>query len=88
MKMVTKVVAARNGYIATHMPKPFGGINGSGMHIHQSLWNKDVTDNLFYSEDAKNGYLSDLAETTSAGNSATDAKCAPSSIHGQTVSNA
>ena len=61
MKMVTKVVAARNGYIATHMPKPFGGINGSGMHIHQSLWNKDVTDNLFYSEDAKNGYLSDLA---------------------------
>ncbi len=61
MKMVTKVVAARNGYIATHMPKPFGGINGSGMHTHQSLWNKDVTENLFFSENAKNGYLSDLA---------------------------
>jgi glutamine synthetase len=61
MKMLTKVVAARNGYIATHMPKPFGGINGSGMHCHQSLWNKDVTKNLFYAEDEKNGYLSDLA---------------------------
>jgi glutamine synthetase len=61
MKMLTKVVAARNGYIATHMPKPFMGINGSGMHCHQSLWNKDVTENLFYSKDEKNGYLSDLA---------------------------
>jgi len=61
MKMVTKVVAARNGYVATHMPKPFAGINGSGMHTHQSLWNKDLTENLFFSDDAKNGYLSDIA---------------------------
>ncbi len=61
MKMITKIVAARNGYIATHMPKPFGGINGSGMHTHQSLWTKDLKENLFYSDDAKNGYLSDLA---------------------------
>ncbi|NLE04553.1 MAG: type I glutamate--ammonia ligase [Crenarchaeota archaeon] len=61
MKMVTKVVAARNGYIATHMPKPFAGINGSGMHTHQSLWNDDLTENLFYSPDAKTGYLSDIA---------------------------
>ena len=61
MKMVTKIVAARNGYVATHMPKPFGGINGSGMHTHQSLWTKDLKENLFYSDNAKNGYLSDLA---------------------------
>jgi glutamine synthetase len=61
MKMVTKVVAARNGYIATHMPKPFHGINGSGMHTHQSLWSKDGSTNLFYSEKEKDGYLSDLA---------------------------
>jgi glutamine synthetase len=61
MKMVTKVIAARNGYIATHMPKPFPGINGSGMHTHQSLWNKDQTQNLFYSDNEKNGYLSDIA---------------------------
>jgi glutamine synthetase len=61
LKMCGKVVAARNGYITTYMPKPFGGINGSGMHIHQSLWNKEVTQNLFYSDDAENGYLSDIA---------------------------
>jgi glutamine synthetase len=61
MRMVTKVVAAMNGYIATYMPKPFAGINGSGMHIHQSLWNGDATENLFFSEDADSGYLSETA---------------------------
>jgi len=61
MKMVTKVVAARNGYVATYMPKPFGGINGSGMHTHQSLWDAEVKRNLFYSDDPKTGYLSDIA---------------------------
>ena len=61
MRMITKVVAAMSGYIATYMPKPFAGINGSGMHTHQSLWSKDMKDNLFYSPDAGKGYLSDLA---------------------------
>ena len=61
MKMCGKVVGARNGYITTYMPKPFAGINGSGMHTHQSLWNADVTKNMFYSDDAKSGYLSDIA---------------------------
>jgi glutamine synthetase len=60
MKMCGKVVAARNGYVTTYMPKPFQGINGSGMHCHQSLWSLEG-ENLFYSEDARNGYLSDLA---------------------------
>ncbi|HSQ49188.1 MAG TPA: type I glutamate--ammonia ligase [Candidatus Deferrimicrobiaceae bacterium] len=61
MKMCGKVVAARAGYVTTYMPKPFQGINGSGMHVHQSLWNREKTQNLFYSDDAKNGYLSDVA---------------------------
>jgi len=61
LKLCGKVVAARNGYVTTYMPKPFQGINGSGMHTHQSLWNKDLTQNLFYTEDAKKGYLSDFA---------------------------
>jgi glutamine synthetase len=61
MRMVTKVTAAMSGYIATYMPKPFGGINGSGMHTHMSLWSKDMKENLFYSADAGKGYLSDLA---------------------------
>jgi glutamine synthetase len=43
------------------MPKPFPGINGSGMHTHESLWNKTATQNLFYADDEKNGYLSNLA---------------------------
>ena len=62
MKMITKIVAAKNGYLATYMPKPFFGINGSGMHVHQSLWNIEKTKNIFYSEDEKTGYLSDTAK--------------------------
>jgi glutamine synthetase len=61
MRMITKVTAAMNGYIATYMPKPFAGINGSGMHTHQSLWSKDMKENKFYSDDPGKGYLSDLA---------------------------
>lgn len=61
MRMVTKVVAAMNGYIATYMPKPFAGINGSGMHTHQSLWSNDMKENMFYADNAAKGYLSELA---------------------------
>ncbi|MDH7555840.1 MAG: glutamine synthetase family protein [Candidatus Methanosuratincola sp.] len=67
MKMVTKVVAAKNGYIATYMPKPFFGVNGSGMHVHQSLWNLDLTRNMFYSEDPSSNYLSEIARYSIGG---------------------
>ncbi|MCL2691577.1 MAG: glutamine synthetase family protein [Candidatus Bathyarchaeota archaeon] len=62
LKMCGKVVAARAGYIATYMPKPFQGINGSGMHTHQSLWSLDGKTNMFYAEDAEHGYLSKTAK--------------------------
>lgn len=37
-RMVVKEIALRHGVYATFMPKPVFGINGSGMHVHQSLF--------------------------------------------------
>ena len=59
-KVVVKQVAFHQGYYATFMPKPIGGINGSGMHVHQSLFKGDknafydANDKYFLSETAKN----------------------------------
>jgi len=41
MKYVTKTIAYRHGLYATFMPKPIFGVNGSGMHVHQSLMTLD-----------------------------------------------
>ncbi|NJP99734.1 type I glutamate--ammonia ligase [Streptomyces zingiberis] len=57
-KYIIKNVAWRNGKTATFMPKPIFGDNGSGMHVHQSLWNGG--DPLFYDEAGYAG-LSDTA---------------------------
>jgi glutamine synthetase len=50
-KYIVKNVCHNLGLTATFMPKPLFGDNGSGMHVHQSLWKGDKP--LFYDE---NGY--------------------------------
>ena len=47
-KYILKNVASEYGKVATFMPKPFFGDNGTGMHTHQSIW-KDNS-NQFYGE--------------------------------------
>jgi glutamine synthetase len=46
IKTIVKTVSAQHDLIGTFMPKPFEGINGSGMHVHQSLWKNGT--NVFY----------------------------------------
>jgi len=58
-KYLAKSVARQNGLTATFMPKPMFGDNGSGMHVHQSLWKGDA--NVFYDE-AGYAQLSDTAK--------------------------
>ncbi len=63
-RIAVKEVATKYGCYATFMPKPLFGMNGSGMHTHQSLFKGKS--NAFY--DAKDKYyLSDLAKKYIAG---------------------
>lgn len=52
-KLVVKTVARHHGLHATFMPKPLFGVNGSGMHCHQSLFRG--RENAFYDESDKLG---------------------------------
>ena len=59
-----KEVAKANGVYATFMPKPIFGVNGSGMHVHQSLFAKGR--NAFYEKEDRY-HLSDTAKQFIAG---------------------
>ncbi len=63
-RLVVKEIAAKNGFYATFMPKPIFGENGSGMHVHQSLFKGEK--NAFYDPNDKYN-LSDLAKQYIAG---------------------
>ncbi len=47
LKYTVKAIAAQHGLVASFMPKPIFGINGSGMHCHQSIFDRNG-ENLFF----------------------------------------
>ncbi len=53
LKALIKTVALKHGLFASFMPKPIYGVNGSGMHVHQSLMTMDQEKNFFYDPDRK-----------------------------------
>lgn len=76
-KITVKEIAHRYGYFASFMPKPIFGQNGSGMHVHQSLFQgkKNIMysagDAFHLSDDGKNyiaGLLKHAPEITAVTN--------------------
>jgi glutamine synthetase len=63
-RMIVKEIAAMHNVHATFMPKPLEGVQGSGMHLHLSLFKDNV--NAFYSEDDPH-HLSPIAKSFMAG---------------------
>lgn len=49
-KTAVKEIAYKHGIIATFMAKIHENLPGCGGHVHQSLWNRAGTKNLFYNE--------------------------------------
>lgn len=65
LKYTVKAIAAKHDLVASFMPKPIHGINGSGMHCHQSLFSAEGK-NLFF-DDSDPYKLSPLAYSFIAG---------------------
>lgn len=65
-KYVLKGIAAQHNLYATFLPKPFFGVNGSGMHTHQQLINHATGKNAFVDEQGEYG-LSEIGRYFIAG---------------------
>jgi glutamine synthetase len=63
-RIVIKELAAGRGVLASFMPKPLAGVQGSGLHTHMSLFDGEV--NAFYDEDDEY-HLSSVARRFIAG---------------------
>ncbi len=64
-RIVVKEIARQHGCYATFMPKPIFGVNGSGMHTHQSLFKGDKNaffdpDDEYHLSDVGKGYIAGL----------------------------
>lgn len=71
-KTATKEIAYRHGVLASFMAKWRADLPGCSGHVHQSLWDKDKTQNLFYDESDENN-MSALMKSYVAG----QLKCLP-----------
>ncbi len=65
-KYIVKQIAQNYDLVATFMPKPFLGMNGSGMHIHFSIADRTTHTNLFF-DGNNDAFLSPLAHNFIAG---------------------
>ena len=65
LKYLARQLARRQDVAITFMPKPFNGLSGSGMHLHQLLVAKETGDNLFSGRTHRT--VSDLARHFIAG---------------------
>lgn len=63
-RYVVKEIARQHGVYATFMPKPIFGENGSGMHVHQSLFRGDT--NAFHDSEGR-WHLSSVGQSYMAG---------------------
>lgn len=66
LKYTVKKIAQKNGLHATFMAKPMMGLAGSGLHVHQSLFDAKTQNNLFYDDNDKYN-LSKIAYSFIAG---------------------
>jgi len=66
LRVALKVIAQKNGLYCTFLPKPLRGINGSGMHVHQSLAYQATGKNAFADPGDAHG-LSKIAKHFIAG---------------------
>lgn len=66
LKNIVKEVARNHGLYATFMAKPWAGKSGNGLHVHQSLWDLELKNNVF-EQDQKIGaqYIAGLTNTLS-----------------------